>query len=331
MTSDTIHEALDTAKVTALIPTFRRLDMLQECLETIRASQRRFDEIVVVARPDDDPETWAWLAEQSPLYEGLVTVGVFAPGVVHAMNAGLARATGEFVAIFDDDVHVHPEWAGRVLAHFADPAVGAVGGRDRVYRNGQLIEGTCESAGVRNSFGILSGNHHLVVGPPRRVDGLKGCNWMLRRAAVGSLQFEDRLLGKGAQFRVETWMCYLIAHAGWQLVLDPAAQVNHYPAVRHDGARTSYSKKRCHEQAANTVASDLAFASAWQKAKYLGYSLAVGTRTCPGLYFFAHGLARRPTALPDTVFGGWAGFVQGWQMANTFGTSPPGRAGTPPT
>lgn len=325
--SDAVANA-GSPRISALVPTFRRLDMLQQCLASLWKLDHPFDEVVVVARPDEDPQTWAWLNEQQTQHDGLRLASVFEPGVVQAMNAGMEMATGDFLAIFDDDVRVNPDWTTRILAHFADPKVGAVGGRDRVHRGGRLVEGEVAQAGLRNTFGVLSGNHHLVVGLPRQVDSLKGCNWMLRRAAMGSLQFDTRLCGTGAQFRVETWMCFLLAHAGWTLVLDPGAQVDHFPAVRHDGARTLYSRKRCYEQAANTVASDLAFASAWQKAKYLGYALAVGTRTCPGLYFIAHTMVKRPKVLPTMIFGGWSGFARGWRMATGFGNSPPGRVGS---
>lgn len=317
--------------VTLLIPTFRRLDMLQKCLIAVRASARRFDQVVAIARSKDDPEAWAWLMEQRRHYPELEVVDVAIPGQVQAMNAGLDVVRGDFVAILDDDALVAPDWLGRLLAHFGDPMVGGAGGRDFVHEGGGILPGAKPIAGVRNSFGILTGNHHLVVGPPRQVDSLKGCNWLLRRTALGSLRFEDRLLGRGAQVRNETWMCYNLTHAGWKLVLDPGACVDHYPGARADGDRAIYSRVRCHEQTANTVAVDLAFASPWQKAKYLAHSLVVGTRSCPGAYYLVHSVARRPDALPDMVKGGWSGFARGWRMAGTFAASPPGRAGTPPT
>lgn len=319
--------AISDARVTLLIPTFRRLDMLERCLVAAEASRRAFDEIVVVARSRDDAETWAWLSKQCAMNTRLIAVDVDIPGQVQAMNAGLASATGDFIAIIDDDALVHDDWLERLLTHLIDPSVGGAGGRDRVHMGGEVLQGHATIAGVRNGFGILTGNHHIVTGPARSVDSLKGCNWILRRTALGSLRFDDRLLGKGAQVRNETWMCYNILNGGWKLVLDPQAQVDHYPAPRPDGARESYTRARCHDQTANTVAGDLAFASGWQKLKYLGYSLAIGTRSCPGAYFVAHALARRPADLPTMLTGGWRGFLRGWGMARRFGANPPGEVG----
>lgn len=317
------------ARVSLIIPTFRRLDMLERCLEGVWASQRSFDEVIVVARSKDDPQAWEWLSQQAAIQPQLVVVDVAVPGQVQAMNAGLSKVSGDFVAILDDDAIVQPDWLSRLMHHFQDPHVGGAGGRDRVHEKGSVLEGEASIAGVRNAFGILTGNHHIVVGKPREVDSLKGCNWILRKSAMGTLVFDERLLGSGAQVRNETWMCYNLANAGWKLVLDPQAQVDHYPAERADGARDVYSRQRCYTQTANTVAGDLAFEPSLQKLKYLAYSLAIGTRSCPGAYYLVHALARRPQALPGMLAGGWPGFVRGWHLARKFASNPPGAAGRP--
>ncbi len=43
-----------------------------------------------------------------------------------ALDAGLATATGEFIAIFDADFMPPPEWLMQVIHHFAEPGVGLV-------------------------------------------------------------------------------------------------------------------------------------------------------------------------------------------------------------
>lgn len=312
--------------VTAIVPTFRRLDILKQCLAAVAASERPFDQIVVVARPDADPDTCDWLATQSQKIAGLEIVPVNAPGVVHALNAGLDAARGEFIAIFDDDALPHGDWLDRILIHFSDPQVGCVGGRDLVHQNGQVATGTAHAPGQRTTFGILRGGHHLAEGPPRQVDSIKGCNWILRASAIGTLRLDARLFGKGAQVGNETWFCENLLHAGWKIMLDPSAMVDHFPAKRADGPRDVYSRTRCHDQAANTVALDLAFASGWRRAKYVAYFVLVGHRYCPGLYFVVHSLVKRPKVLHNMIIGGWSGFFDGLALARRFRNQPPGHA-----
>ncbi len=316
--------------VTALVPTFRRLDVLQRCLAAIVASARPFRQILVVTRPDEDPETFAWLSGQIGQIEGLEIVAVKVAGQVQAINAGLDAAQGDYIAVFDDDALPHSDWLDRMLAHFVDPQVGCAGGRDRVHQEGRVLEGLARAPGERTAFGILRGGHHLAEGPPRHVASIKGCNWILRASAKGTLLLDTRLFGKGAQIANETWYCENMAHAGWKIVFDPAAQVDHFPAERVDGARDDYSRVRCHDQTANVVSTDLAFASTWGKMKYLAYFVLVGRRYCPGFYYIAHALAKRPAVLPNMVLGGWSGFCDGWALARRFREEPPGHANPPP-
>ena len=55
------------------------------------------------------------------------------------------------------------------------------------------------------------------------------------------------------------------------------------------------------------------------------FQLLVGSRSCPGAYFLAHSLLKRPRCLPGQLLGGWGGFVQGVRLAGTLRMQPPGR------
>ena len=46
------------------------------------------------------------------------------------MNRGLDSARGDLVVFTDDDAEAQADWLERIEAKFADPSVGAVGGRD---------------------------------------------------------------------------------------------------------------------------------------------------------------------------------------------------------
>lgn len=326
----TNQQTPDTVQISVIVPTFRRLDILQRCLTAIAASARSFSQIIVVTRPMEDPETFKWLSEQNGKINGLQIVEIGIPGQVQAMNVGLHAATGDFIAILDDDALPYPDWLDRVLAHFSDPQVACVGGRDHVYQNGQVITGKTTAPGQRTAFGILRGEHHLAEGAARRVDSIKGCNWILRASAIGTVRLDDRLYGRGAQVANETWYCDNLTRAGWKIIFDPAAQVNHFPAERTDGARDAYPRIRCHDQTANVVATDLAFSPTWTATKYIGYFILKGHRYCPGLYFIAHALIKRPKSLPNMLIGGWSGFFDGLALARRFRNDPPGRAAPAP-
>ena len=64
-------------------------------------------------------------------------------------------------------------------------------------------------------YGRSYGNFHCGKGPPREVRSLKGVNMAYRKAAIGALRFDERLLGSGAQVANEGLFSGAIRLAGW--------------------------------------------------------------------------------------------------------------------
>lgn len=109
-------------KVTVLVPTYRRPADLARCLAALQRQSRAPDEVVVVARADDEA-THACLRDPAvpgklPLSVALVEV----PGQVAALNRGLDAANGDVIAITDDDAAPHQDWVERIAAAFESDA-----------------------------------------------------------------------------------------------------------------------------------------------------------------------------------------------------------------
>ncbi|POR54884.1 glycosyl transferase family 2 [Paraburkholderia eburnea] len=220
-------------KVTVLVPTYRRPEDLARCLSALLCQQRAPDQIVIVARADD-AATHACLAEHvTPRVLNVEVATVDEPGQVAALNRGLDAATGDVIAITDDDAAPRADWVARIAAHFeADAKLGALGGRDWVHEEGRVLDGERELVGRVQRSGRIVGNHHLGVGEAREVDLLKGANMSYRRAAIGELRFDRRLRGTGAQTHNDMAFSMGVKRAGWKLVYDPLVAVDHYPAPR---------------------------------------------------------------------------------------------------
>ncbi|GBH23717.1 glycosyltransferase family 2 protein [Burkholderia vietnamiensis] len=225
-------------KISVLVPTYRRPADLARCLRALQRQQRLPDGVLVVARPEDDA-THERLAD--PAVAGtlpLRIVPVDVPGQVAALNQGLDSASGDIVAITDDDAAPRADWLARIEAAFAaDPRVGAVGGRDWVHEKGRVLDESRERVGQLTLSGKIVGNHHLGVGGAREVDMLKGANMGYRRAAIERLRFDARLRGAGAQVHNDMAFSRRVQGEGWKLVDDPAIAVDHFPAERFDDDR----------------------------------------------------------------------------------------------
>jgi cellulose synthase/poly-beta-1,6-N-acetylglucosamine synthase-like glycosyltransferase len=225
-------------KITVLVPTYRRPKDLARCLAALQMQERVPDEVVVVARPDDDA-THECLV--NPLVVGALPLKVAAvevPGQVAALNCGLDTATGEVIAITDDDAAPHADWVRRIGAAFeSDPRLGALGGRDWVHQKGGVLDGSRFLVGKMTRSGKIIGNHHLGVGEAREVDLLKGANMSYLRDAIRNIRFDGRLRGAGAQVHNDMAFSMSVKNAGWKLVYDPRVAVDHFPAERFDDDR----------------------------------------------------------------------------------------------
>ena len=218
-------------KMSVIVPTYRRGKDLRRCLQGLSLQQRMPDEVLVIARPGDD-ETRDVLAEWTTWPE-LRMVEVFIAGQVAALNAGLSAATGDIIAITDDDAVPRPDWIRQIEAHFAsDPRLGGLGGRDFVHVESGLLNSQCDVIGQVLWYGRVVGNHHLASDYQGPVDILKGANMSYRAAAINGMRFDEHLRGRGAQVCNDMAFSLNIKRKGWTLLYDTKVAIDHYPAPR---------------------------------------------------------------------------------------------------
>lgn len=263
--------------ITIIIPSYRRPEYLSRCLTSIASQILPPTEVLVVCRVDDPA------SEAITTTHGAKIVSVSSTGVVAAMNAGLRGSTGDIVGLLDDDVVVPQTWLAELSRWFADSNVGGAGGRDRVFANGCPIDAPRTThVGVLRPHGRVVGNHHLGQGAPKSVDVLKGCNLLLRRAAVTG--FDERMCGSGAQVHWELALCLSMRRCGWSLIYDPTVEVDHYPAPRFDeDQRNSFNGWSVHHAAHNETLALLDHLPVGSLPAYWLWALLIGNASSPGL------------------------------------------------
>jgi glycosyltransferase involved in cell wall biosynthesis len=270
-------------KVSVLVPTYRRPRDLERCLQAISLQTRLADQLMVVARADDDETLGLAKIWQNRLPLEIIEVDV--PGQVHALNAGLAHCRGDVVAITDDDAAPRPEWLARIEGHFAsDPKIGGVGGRDWIYNDGVIELGDSAVVGRVLWFGRIVGDHHRGAGPARDVDILKGANCSFRLDAIKPIGFDTRLRGVGAQAHNDMLISLAVRRAGWRLIYDPLVTVDHYLGARHDrDYRQKLDRIATENRAFNLRLALNEIKPKWRRILALAWQLAVGTREAPGI------------------------------------------------
>lgn len=141
------------------------------------------------------------------------------PGLSNARNAGVAAATGDLVLFTDDDCYVDPAILDATRAAFADPAVGFVSGRVRLF--------DASDAPVTINESCLP-----LRFPARRflpAGAVKGANLAFRREVLDAIGPFDPLFGSGTRFPAEDADAAMRASlAGWDGLYDPAIVVWHH-------------------------------------------------------------------------------------------------------
>jgi glycosyltransferase involved in cell wall biosynthesis len=270
-------------KISVIIPTYRRPDNLNRCLQGLQNQVRPANEVLVIIRGGDESsniilDRWSNL----PLRK-LICNDV--KGAVSQYNLGLDNSRGDVVAITDDDAIPRIDWLARIESHFAlDEKLGGVGGRDIVYENGAPISNSATAIGVVRWFGRIVHNHHLVSHSKANVHILKGVNMSFRASAIDGVLFDRDLRGHGAQTSLDLAFSLCVHKRGWQLLYDPELIVDHYPAKRFDeDQRTAPSMQAIEDSSFNMyLALRRHMRHGFRRQAALSWASWIGTERSPG-------------------------------------------------
>jgi mycofactocin system glycosyltransferase len=209
--------------VTVVVPVRDRADSLDRCLDALG------DRVPVIVVDDGSarPDRVAAVARRhrAQLIRRPVNGG---PGA--ARNQALPTVDTELVAFVDSDCEVDPGWLDALVAHFGDPALGAVA--PRVRPSAPLPAPAGRPAGRPARRSVLGryadsrspldmGAEPGEVGPGRTVGYLPTVALVARRTALGT-GFDERLrVGEDVD------LVWRILGAGWRVRYEPSVTVHH--------------------------------------------------------------------------------------------------------
>lgn len=276
-----------SSKVSVIVPSYRRPHDLERCLAALAAQSRPADQILIVLRETDLPTQQVVARSQGSL-RSLIGVSVVEPGLIAAMNCGLASAKGDFVVFTDDDSEPEVDWLERIERSFQDDdRVGAVGGRDWLQLPDEptlFAPAEVANVGVMSWYGKQHGNHHCPLrGHTYMVMFLKGVNMAYRARALGNYRVDIRLRGAGAQVGSELDLGMHVRRSGFKVLFDDRILVKHYSSARPGGEdRTDVDGQIWKDTCYNThylVAKHFVWLQAWS---HFCYRALLGTRALPG-------------------------------------------------
>jgi GT2 family glycosyltransferase len=117
-----------TPRASIIIVTYNNLALTKLCLESVlRNTEYPNYEIIVVDNRSKDG-TPGYLESMAAAHDNLsVILNTENHGFAKANNQGIARSTGEYLVLLNNDTIAPPGWLSRLLAHLRDPRIGLVG------------------------------------------------------------------------------------------------------------------------------------------------------------------------------------------------------------
>lgn len=225
-------------RLSIVIPTHNRTDLLQGCLASLVRFAPPRTEILVV--DDASPHPVAELGD------GIRVLRLpKRRGFCGAVNAGIAATTAPIVELLNDDTQVTAGWADAALESFHDPNVAAVA--PLVLRP----DGTIDSAGDGYDCGGFAQklHHRQPIGPTStfrcRVFGASGSSAFYRRTFLDRVgPFPESF---GSYFE-DVDLSFRLQRAGGQVVFEPESHVIHHGGSSHRLSSHLVEQQSCNEE-----------------------------------------------------------------------------------
>lgn len=221
-------------RVSVIIPTRNRVNLLRTCIAGLRATHYPDLEVIVANNDSDEPETLAYLnALAAERVRVLDQPGPFNYSTIN--NAAVAVASGELICLLNNDIEVlAPDWLAVMATQALRPEVGAVGAQ-LLYPDGRI-----QHAGVVIGVGNAAGHAHRFLRPeaegyfrrhalPQFISAVTGACLVVRKdkfLAVGGLDEENFAVAFN-----DVDLCLKLNQRGWQSFYEPRAVLVHHESV----------------------------------------------------------------------------------------------------
>lgn len=225
-------------RVTVIIPTRNRLDLLSTCIQGLARTDYPDFEVIVVDNGSDDPATLDYLAKLDPArHRVLRDDGPFNFSALN--NRGAKLATGDLLCLLNNDIEMlpdrhGPEWLAIMARQALRPEVGAVGAQ-LLYPDGRI-----QHAGVVTGICGGAAHAHRLLWPdeegyfrrhalPQFVSAVTAACLVVRRTSFEAVGGLDE-----ANFAVafnDVDLCLRLNAHGWQSLYEPRATLIHHESV----------------------------------------------------------------------------------------------------
>jgi len=198
--------------VSIIIPVNKINDYIRESVPKIL--ELDYDDYEIIIFPDyNEKETFSKTK--------IIPTGKVSPAIKRDM--ALKYAKGELLAFIDDDAYPKKDWLKKVVRHFDNTCIGAVGGPNMTPPDDSISQ---RASGLVFATFIGSGNmaYRYVPGKRRFVDDFPSVNLIVRKDVFEEVGGFDNEFWPGE----DTKLCMDIVQSGKKILYDPEAIVYHH-------------------------------------------------------------------------------------------------------
>lgn len=142
-----------TPRASIIVVTYNNLALNRLCLDSIIRNTEYPNYEVIVVDNDSTDGTQAYLRYLSCLHSNIhIVLNGSNEGFARANNFGIARSSGEYIVLLNNDTIVPKGWLTRLLRHLKHPSVGLVGPLTNFVGNEARIEVPYKTLGEMHAF-----------------------------------------------------------------------------------------------------------------------------------------------------------------------------------
>ena len=220
-------------RVSIIIPFKDRVELLRDCLRSLRASSYRDYEIILVDNGSTEPRTqrFLWRLTGRPGVQVIDCPGPF--NFSRLCNAGARRAAGDYLLFLNNDTEaLTPDWLEQLVVLAGRPEVGAVGAT-LLYPDGTIqhagIFPRSDGAWVHRYRGLpAEGGQEAELRRVRAVPAVTGACLLLRRDLFLALGGFDEALPLTFS---DVELCCRLRAQGLLVVVTPHARLLHFESL----------------------------------------------------------------------------------------------------
>lgn len=234
-------------KVSVIVPTRDRADLLKACLNGLRRTDYPDIEIILADNSSVEAETISFFEEARR--SGAVVVDCSGPFNYSRINNQAAKvAKGDILLLLNNDTEIiDPAWLKEMVRYLLQPDVAAVGAK-LLYP-----DSTIQHAGVVLGIGGVAG--HLYISEPEKASGYYGALGIARDVscvtaacmAIRKSVFDELDGFNETDLQVafnDVDLCIRIRQAGYRIIFTPFAALTHHESKSRGFALSGESLRR---------------------------------------------------------------------------------------